>query len=104
MLLGHSLANNFQFFACDSAVVTRVVAIPVPPEHTPDHTKSAENEKRHSPTGESQDCDNERRRESTSKPGAHEKHAVSIPDLASGKPSRETPRNRRKRPRFAYAE
>src|SRR5262249_22752182 len=66
------------------------------------NTKRAEDKERISPTCEPHDCNNKRRRKRTAKSRAHEQNAVSIPDLASWKPSRKATGHGWECARFAH--
>src|SRR5207247_10824738 len=102
------LLNSFEYLLQllmrRTGVFPRIVAIPFPPEHAPDHAEHAEQEKRHSPTGERHDRDHQWRRKRAAEARPHEQDTVSIADLAARKPSRKTSRDGRERAGFADAE
>src|SRR5262249_47922335 len=102
MFLFPAFNDSFEFLGCSPAMVVRIIPVPLPPEDTPDNTKRAEGKERVSPTCEPHDCNNKRRRKRTAKSRAHEQNAVSIPDLASWKPSRKATGHGWECARFAH--
>src|SRR5205085_778583 len=93
-----------QLFARCRSMLARIVAIPFPPEGTPNHPQGSEQEERHSPSRKRHDRHDQWRRERTAEARAHEQNAVSISNFALRKPPGETSRDGRERAGFTDAE